>query len=237
MNTVSVSETVRRAWSRCSAVIFDFDGVIADSEPFFRKSWNLALEPWGHRISQEDYWLYWSSMGDGLAGEIRRYGLENIDADNATIRQKSIYEQFSRNGDIPLFPSAGELLRRLSSDDETAGKPFCIASNTPSRIVTEILMCQGAHIPLIVGGESLRKKPAPDIFLRAASELGVKPSNTLIFEDSWKGIRAAVEGGFRTVLVLNSQNRNLDINSELVIDGIGYVIKLLDSLNKEESCT
>ncbi len=220
------------AWNKCGAVLFDFDGVLADSEPFFRRSWNAALEPWGHSITPEDYWLYWSSLGEGLEGEIRRNGLQNIDADQAARSQREIYEGYCRRGDIPLFPRVKMLLARLSSASEMSIPPFCIASNTRSWIVKEILQHCNAHIPALVGGEGLRKKPAPDIFLLAASRLGVMPSDILVFEDSWKGIRAAEEGGFQSVLVLNDLNRGLDIRSGYAINGIGSILTLLNTTER-----
>ncbi len=224
-------DNLAEAWNKCGAVLFDFDGVLADSEPFFRRSWNSALKPWGHSIPPLDYWLYWSSLGEGLEGEIRRHELKNIDVDQAASSQRKIYEGYCRRGNIPLFPQVPELLDRLSSGKETSMRPFCIASNTPSWIVKEILLQSCSNVPVIVGGEGLRKKPSPDIFLLAASKLGVPPSDTLVFEDSWKGIRAAAEGGFQSVLVLNELNRGLDIKSGYVINGIGSILEILDTID------
>ncbi|MCK4671178.1 MAG: HAD family phosphatase [Candidatus Aegiribacteria sp.] len=225
------TDNLAEAWNKCRAVLFDFDGVLADSEPFFRRSWNVALEPWNHSIPPDDYWLYWSSLGEGLEGEIRRHELKNVDVDQAASSQRKIYEGYCRRGDIPLFPQVPELLARLSSGKETSMRPFCIASNTPSWIVRKILLHSHANIPALVGGEGLRKKPAPDIFLLAASKLGALPSDTLVFEDSWKGIRAAEEGGFQSVLVLNDLNRGLDITSGYVINGIGSILEILDTID------
>jgi beta-phosphoglucomutase len=211
------------------AILLDFDGVLADSEPFFRLSWNRALEPWGHVIGERDYWKYWSSLGEGLEGEIRRCGLDTIDRKLARKRQKEAYLEFVQRGDIPLFDGAKTLLRLLESGDAWGGRPFCIASNTPASIVQRILSCSDAHIPLIVGGEGLDKKPSPAIFLKAADRLGVEPDSTLVLEDSWKGIKAAERGGFTSILVLNRYNGDLDIGGDMTVDGVSAVIKLLES--------
>lgn len=207
--------------------LFDFDGVLADSEPLFRRSWNIALAPWGHEISPEDYWKYWSSLGEGLEGEIRRCGLNGIDISLAEERQKTIYEKFVDDGLVPLFPGTVRLLETLSSSEIASRWQFCIASNTPVRLIRKILRKGGAKAPLIVGGDNLEKKPAPDIFIRASELLDVSPSSTLVFEDSWKGVEAAQRGGFISVLVLSSHNRRFDIKSEFVIDSIQYVLDLL----------
>ena len=217
-----------QVWDTSVAFLFDFDGVLADSEPLFRKSWNIALQPWDHEITPEDYWMYWSSLGEGLEGEIRRCGLEGIDVPHAKERQKNIYEGFVSDGMVPLFPQTTRLLEILSSEKTASRWRFCIASNTPSRLIRKILSKEGAPVPLIVGGDNLEKKPSPDIFLRASSLLDVSPPSTLVFEDSWKGVAAAQSGGFRSVLILNDYNRGLDISSEFVIDSIQSIIDLLD---------
>lgn len=227
MNTKPVTSNLKRVWSTATSVLFDFDGVLADSEPFFRKSWNIALEPWCHSISKQDYWKYWSSLGEGLDGEILRCGLEGLDIPRIIKRQKKAYEGFVNDGLVPLFPQTARLLEILSSKEFPFKRPYGIASNTPFGLVRKILIAGGAPVPLIVGGDRLRKKPSPDIFLRASSILGCNPSSTLVFEDSWKGITAAEGGGFISVLVLNHYNRNLDIKSKLVIDGLEQLLDMI----------
>jgi beta-phosphoglucomutase-like phosphatase (HAD superfamily) len=216
-----------QACRNASSFLFDFDGVLADSEPFFRRSWNEALEPWGHSIPEEDYWKYWSSLGHGLEGEIERCGLEGVDVHLARERQRDSYESYVNRGMVPLFPDTVRLLELLSSRHHSTPKPFCIASNTPYRLVRKILISGGAPVPLIVGGDNLPIKPSPDIFLRAASLLGSSPSTTLVFEDSWKGVSAAESGGFASVLVLNRYNSSFEIRSSYVISGIQQLLDVI----------
>jgi len=207
-------------------LIFDFDGVLADSEPWYRRSWNDALAPWGHVIPERDYWLYWSSMGEGLEGEIRRCGLRGIDPDLAAARQRAAYGEYCREGRIPLFPGVVELLESLSRE-RPDGRRFCIASNTVSDLVRTVLVEAGAPVPTIVGGEGLRPKPFPDIFLRAAESFGTAPGDALVFEDSQKGMTAAAAGGFPCVLVRNRCNRDLDISHEACLEDIGGLLRML----------
>jgi len=207
-------------------LLFDFDGVLADSEPFYRESWNRALEPWNHLIDEEEYWLHWSSLGEGLEGEIRRHSLHDVDSEAATATQKSIFEEFCLEGLIPLFEGVGELLRELISLQEQGRMKLAIASNTSAGLVREVLTKNGAPVPFIVGGDGLRKKPFPDIFIRAASLMGVSPSSTLVFEDARKGIIAADRGGFRSVFVENSQNRAMKAGGLCRIPGVGHLLHI-----------
>ncbi|MFO8183769.1 MAG: HAD family phosphatase [Candidatus Aegiribacteria sp.] len=225
MTAASGSESLESVIRDAEAMLLDFDGVIADSEPFFRRSWNGALEPWGHSIPERDYWKFWSSLGQGLEGEIERRGLSSIDPELARRRQREIYLGFVERGMIPLFPGSVELLEALDSGAGWAGRPYCIASNTPAPLVRDILSAGGAPVPNIVGGEGLEKKPSPAIFLEAASRLGRSPRSTVVLEDSWKGIAAAEKGGFISVLVKNRYNRDLEIESMFRVDGTGTLME------------
>jgi len=221
------SDGLDRLLLRAGAMLLDFDGVLADSEPFFRRSWNTALEPWGHSIGEKDYWKYWSSLGEGLDGEIRRHGLDSIDRSLVCSRQEEIYAEFVLSGAIPLFPGASVLLEELESGPAWGGRPYCIASNTPASLIRHVLGSNGATIPEVVGGDGLDKKPSPAIFMKAASILGIRPWETVVLEDSWKGITAAGRGGFRSLLVINQYNRDLDIESEFRVSGLDPLLKFL----------
>jgi HAD superfamily hydrolase (TIGR01509 family) len=212
-------------------VLLDFDGVLADSEPWYRRSWNRVLSDYGHRVPEEEYWLHWTNSGEGLQGEIRRQGLP-IDpeaADSLRRRQRRIYSRFCREGAVPLFPGAPELLRLLTSG--AAGiAGFAIASNTASELVRAVLEEAGSMVPEIVGGEGLPHKPDPAIFLAAAAEIGAKPGACLVVEDAQKGIRAARSGGFRSCLVRNDQNRALRIEADCEVPDLVSLVERLRRL-------
>jgi beta-phosphoglucomutase-like phosphatase (HAD superfamily) len=188
-------------WNNAQAVLFDFDGVLADSEPFYRLSWNSVLRQYGHAVPEEIYWKYWAFLGQGLEGEITRTGLVVPDREAARVQQRSVYAGYCTSGDVPLFPLAVEVL-----DAASRLKKCVIASNTGSSLVRSILESRVDRFPGIIGGEGLRSKPFPDIFLKASEYLCVEPSRCLVFEDAWKGVKAAGEAGMPAVLVRNRYN-------------------------------
>jgi len=195
--------SLRREWENCSAVLFDFDGVLADSEPFYRETWNMAISPAGP-IGEREYYLRWSFLGQGEQ-HLTEMGFAPQDKERLRNRQKELYGALCRAGVIPLFREAGELLSWVVDR-----KPCMIASNTDSELVRAVLERGGSPVPPVVGGEGSRHKPEPDIFLRAAALLGVPPGSCLVVEDAWKGIEAARRGGFRAVLVRTPHNRGMD---------------------------
>lgn len=211
---------------QAGGLLFDFDGVIADSERIYMASWNEALAPWGVSIPEEEYFRHWTSLGEGLAGHIARHGGRDIDEARATSMQKMAYEEFCLSGAVALMPEAATVLECLSAS-VFAGK-FAIASNTDSRLVEGILIRAGAPVPPVIGGESLPRKPCPDIFLAAARTIGSPPGSTLVFEDAWKGLEAARRGGFRPVLVRAPHNTGIVLDADSTLDGIGGLLPLLD---------
>lgn len=205
--------TLHREWESCGAVLFDFDGVLADSEPFFRETWNMAISP-TPPIGESEYFLRWSFLGEGEQ-HLTEMGFSPDDKTALRSRQKELYRALCLAGAIPLFPEAVELLSWVSGR-----KPCIIASNTDSDLVRAVLESAGSPVPPVVGGEGLRHKPDPDIFLRAASVLGVPPESCLVVEDAWKGIEAARRGGFNAVLVRTPHNAGFDAGAVRETNGL-----------------
>lgn len=198
--------TLSELWNNARAVLFDFDGVLADSEPFYRKSWNMVLANYNHSVPENEYWKHWAFFGRGLAGEIERTGLriDDNDIDSLARTQKILYSNFCKKGMVPLFRHAPAVLAMAIDKKECA-----IASNTHSELVKAIAKSQIDPLPPVIGGEGLRGKPFPDIFLKASDCLSVDPSRCLVFEDAWKGVKAAESAGMPVVLIRNTYNTGL----------------------------
>jgi beta-phosphoglucomutase-like phosphatase (HAD superfamily) len=128
-------------WARAQALIFDFDGVLGDSEPVWRDTYNEALRPWGVEIPSDEYFEFWSSKGEGLAGQIRRHGLRGLDEPAIEAAQRRAYRREADAERIPLFPETPELLRRLL---RPGARPLVIASNTDRAVVEHLLRAGGA---------------------------------------------------------------------------------------------
>ena len=181
-------------------VIFDMDGLMFDSEPMWRKSWPPAFERVGLEMIPEVPELVPGMSKAGTAD----YLTELYDGDPRAAEAVEAYyeiaaDTFARLG-APKKKGLDELLERLSE----LGIPSAVASSTNKSIVEGNLRHAGLEgaFPVIISGDmGLTSKPAPDIFLEAARQLGTDPAQTLVLEDSENGIRAAVAGGFIAVFV------------------------------------
>ncbi len=196
--------------SSAGAVLFDFDGVVADSEPYFFESYRRAFSARGHEIDQVEYWEYWTCKGEGVAGEIRRHDLPFTGKDEKAIfeERRATYSEFCRNGEIPLIPGVMESILALVE----AGMACAIASNSFEDDITEILRCAGIDDPpfAVVGRKKgLRVKPEPDIFIYSAGALGVEPAACLVVEDALKGFKAADAAGMNCIIIRTPYNKGM----------------------------
>ncbi len=213
----------------CKAAILDFDGLLADSEPFHYKAYNEVFERYGHTLDKDEYWVEWTSKGKGIAGEIERHNLQlNVDPVDLRKQKFEVYTRFCESGEIKLFPEAVELVERMSPRYKLA-----IASGSWATDIRHILRNAGALdlFPVILGKESAKQeKPFPDIFLNAANKMGCVPSECFVVEDALKGLNAAKEAGIPCIILQNDLNRNIDFTgAELVFPSLANFVSALKS--------
>ena len=214
---------------KSKAAILDFDGLLADSEPYHYKAYNEVFERYGHTLDKKEYWIEWTSKGKGIAGEIERHNLK-LDIDPKDLRKQKfeVYTRFCESGEIKLFPEAVRLVEQLSSKHKLA-----IASGSWATDIRHILRNADALdlVPVILGKESAeREKPFPDIFLNAAKRLGHTPAECFVLEDALKGLNAANEAGIPCIILQNNLNRNIDFSgAEIVFPSLSDFVSALEN--------
>ena len=191
------------------AAVFDFDGVIVDSEPMHFRSLRDALRTEGLEVTEEEYFsslLAYDNRGAiRLALEHRR---ETADRDRVERLASHMVARFGELiPEIPVFDGAPELVRGLAAE-----VPLAIASGARHDEVEAILRGVELHdaFVTIVGAEDApRTKPDPAPYLEAARRLaaqldGLPPADCIAFEDSVPGISSALAAGMKVVAVSNS---------------------------------
>lgn len=198
-------------------VIFDFDGVLVDSERFHYLAYNAVFEKHGHSIDPAEYTRYWTSLGLGPAGEVERHRLA-IDPRMIRDEKRPIFSEYCRNGTIRFFPEAHELVERLFR----AGKTLTIASGSTRPDIDAILANEGLtrHFAFIVGSDTVSAlKPAPDVFLRVLEAVGASPRETLVIEDAEKGVGAALAAALPVAVIRTPETQAIDFTgADLVLD-------------------
>jgi HAD superfamily hydrolase (TIGR01509 family) len=194
------------------AVVFDFDGLILDTEVPVYAAWCRAFEAHGAIPPTIEEW----SVEIGTSGQI---DLEAwlVDRAIAPVDIDTMHEDRRAHRDELL---AREQVRAgveaWIDEAEAAGLGVAIASSSPSDWVhehLERLAMRHRFEHVVNAGDTLRAKPAPDTYLEACARLGVAPSAALAVEDSPNGIAAAKAAGLRCVTVPNSITEVLDLSA------------------------
>jgi HAD superfamily hydrolase (TIGR01509 family) len=175
------------------AVIFDLDGLLADTEPVWSESARLLLER--RHLSFEGWTRFKPSLMGRHPLEVARWIVEHYALDDApdallAERLEILLGLYAATPPRPL-PGACELVAVLHDE----GVPMAVASGSPSSVVEEVLRQLDLRGPLaiFVGSDAVRRgKPAPDLFLLAAKRLGAAVEACVVLEDSPAGVKAAL---------------------------------------------
>jgi beta-phosphoglucomutase len=191
------------------AAVFDFDGVLVDSEPLHFRSLQDALLSDGVPITREEYWSVYLAYDD--RGAVRR-ALEHHGEPAPSDRVSRIVERKVARfealmPEVPVFPGARELVGSLA-----ARIPLAIASGARRTEIDEILRAvhlRDAFVAIVGAEDAVRSKPDPAPYLEAAARVGgprapVDPACCLAIEDSMPGIASALGAGMKVVGVAHS---------------------------------
>lgn len=180
------------------AVIWDLDGVIIDSAEQHREAWQRLAREEGVSLSNAQFWSTFGQRNDAILTQI--WGTLSKERIQALGDRKEVYYREYVRETARALPGALELLSELHN----AGYPMALASSAPIaniELVSEVLGLRRFLKALVSGDTVPHGKPAPDVFLKAASELDIEPANCLVFEDAVAGVQAAKASGMYCIAV------------------------------------
>lgn len=202
-------------------VVFDFDGVIVDSEEFWFRAYSRVLAEFGVSVSREVYAVEWVSLGRGPEYACRTFPEITITPDEMRRRRTPIVRELIL-AEAGLMPHAGATIERLAAEF-----PLAVATNSEASVVLPFLEKFGLrrHFADVVTKECYaRPKPAPDAFLAAAAALGLPAARCVVIEDAEKGVVAAHRAGARCIAVPNAWTRGNDFSTaERVVGSLAEV--------------
>lgn len=221
------------------ALIFDCDGVLADTEkdghlPSFNKTFehfNLPV-----RWSVEDYAIKLKIGG----GKERLKSLISPDfirdakiSDNQELQAEeiakwhkyktNIYTELVEQGVLPARPGIARIVKKAYEENWT----LAVASTSHEKSVKAVLEHAvgkelASKFTVFAGDVVAKKKPAPDIYLLALDKLELNPEEVIVVEDSSNGLKAATAAGLKTVVTLSSYTANEDFSgASLVVSSLG----------------
>lgn len=187
--------------SQIAAVVFDFDGVVLDSETPEFESHRRIYERCGVVLTVDEWCdqigVWAQDHDERWATQLRERSTSAPDGEAYHAEKRRIILEI-----LPREPMRGvrELLETLTA----GGVVAAIASTSPARWVVpavEGLGLRPAFGAIVTGDEVARRKPAPDVYLEAARRLGVDPARSIAIEDSAPGIAAAKAAGMKAIAI------------------------------------
>jgi HAD superfamily hydrolase (TIGR01509 family) len=185
-----------------TAVIFDCDGTLVDSEPLARRAWERTLGGRGYEVSDADF----AAVVGHPFGATREFFAERVELPPA----EALWPEFSGvlfeliDGELRPFEDALATLAEL----DASGVPVAVASSSVRERLDRTLRRVELHhrfAATVAGDEVAHGKPRPDLFLEAAARLGVDAAECVVVEDAAPGVAAGLAAGARVVGVARAR--------------------------------
>jgi beta-phosphoglucomutase family hydrolase len=203
------------------AVLWDMDGVIADTADYHYRAWQEVLGKRGVDFSKADFMRLFGQRHDTIIRFALGNSLSPEEFDAITEEKQKNYRRRVAANIIPM-PGAIALIKSLNEH----GIKSAIASSAVPENIEIIIRGLGIEdfFQAVAGGTEVKEgKPSPLIFLLAAKKLEVKPDNCVVIEDAIAGVTAAKQAGMKCIAVTNSHPKNSLKNADLIVDTLEAV--------------
>ena len=203
-------------------VLFDMDGVLADSEEYICRAAMMMFAELGYAVEPDDFKPF---IGTGenryIGGVAEKYGI-GVEIEKVKARTYEIYGEIIRNNLKPL-PGAVETVSRCREQ----GLRLAIATSA-DRVKLEANLVElgipaSSFDAIITGLDVEKKKPFPDIYLMAAEKIGLQPEECLVVEDAATGITAGKRAGCRCLAVSSSFDPELLSEADWICDSLEHI--------------
>jgi len=206
---------------KLEAILWDLDGVIADTGDYHYRAWGDIFKEKGATFTREDFMRHFGQRHDTIIKFALGDDIPPEEFEAITERKQREYRRIVA-GNIKPLPGAIELIKSLNAHHiKTA-----IASSAPLENIEIIIRGLGIEEcfqAVACGTEVLEGKPSPQIFLLAAKKLGVEPVNCVVVEDAIAGVAAAKEAGMKCIAVTNSHPISSLKKADLIVSTLEAV--------------
>lgn len=193
---------------RITAAIFDLDGLMIDSERISLRVWRTFLDEFDRSLSEGDYREMIGMNTHASAAHVKQVtGIAMAVEEIVEDHRSRLYQVIGE--DAEPMPGLLELIDALKQ----RGIQLGVASNSPTDYVDRALHAIGLKptFPVVVAADQVQRgKPAPDVYLEAASRLQIEPEACLAIEDSPIGLESALAAGMCCVVVPNDDLKGVE---------------------------
>ena len=206
---------------KAKAVIWDMDGVIADTALYHFKAWQEVFQRRGVNFTQDDFRRNFGQRNDTIIRNTLGEQISQSEIDAIAREKEKTFRQVIGQNIKPL-PGAVKMLKSLREH----GFKMALASSAPIeniRLVTRGLGIDDYFHSIVTGRDVAEGKPSPQGFLLAAQKLGVEPRDCIVIEDAIAGVAAAKRAGMKCIAVTNTHPRESLAEADLTVDTLEEV--------------
>lgn len=204
--------------------IFDLDGVIVNTVPLHFGAWKKMFNAYGHKFKMKDYLAKVDGRPrlEGAAAILTELSPDEIK--KAGDKKQGFYLELLNKAPIEIFGSSVDLLKEMKRKNI---KLAAASSSKNAVLILKKINLFNMFEANVSGADFEKGKPDPEIFLTAASKIGLSPEECVVFEDAKSGVQAAVNGGFYCVGI--NRHDNLE-----ALKGANVIVNDLSEISLEE---
>jgi sugar-phosphatase len=206
---------------RCSAILFDLDGVLVDSTRSVDRQWRI----WAERKGVDGDKVIAIAHGVRTI-EVIKYVAPHLDAE-AEVREIESREADDHEG-VNVMPGAADLVRTIPQ-----GR-WCVVTSGTRLLASARLQFGGLPVPevLVTADDVVNGKPHPEPYLKGAELLGVKPKDCLVIEDAPAGIQSARAGGMKVIGITSTYPASQLSTADAVVERLAQLRVGRDGIRK-----
>lgn len=205
-------------------VIFDMDGVLADTGPIHFQSWvKMANEDAGVNFTKEFFEESFGQQSIPITRKLVGTNVEQALVEKWANLKEKYYREMVKNK-LEAIPGVIELIRDLKKENIK----MAVGSSGPLENVELLLTSLKIkhYFDVVITAEDVKNgKPDPDVFLIAANKLDLKPENCLVIEDAPVGIEAAKRAGMKSIALTTTHKREELYQADIIVEDLTNIHK------------
>jgi beta-phosphoglucomutase family hydrolase len=216
-------------------VIWDMDGVIADTGAFHYRSWQHVFRRQGIVFTEEEFKKHFGQRNEVIIRAVKGGQTSDDEINTISLEKEEYYRQAVRHN-VKALPGVIRLLKSL----DTHGFACAIGSSAPLeniRVILDGLQIRDFFQAIVNGAEVKEGKPDPQVFILAAWRLNLDPAKCVVIEDAVAGVSAAKKAGMCCIAVTTTHPAVNLKEADLVVDSLEKIsIAVLNGMVESKNC-
>lgn len=212
--------------SKYQAVLFDFDGTLAETMDDMCRAWQNSFRDYGVEIKPGDYLELEGMQVQKVAETLcEKYSVPKPWPSDIVSKKEDYYRKSNR---FRFYPGAHELVAKLKEHGINVG---LVTASSTERLVSSVEESFLGQFDVVITGDTTeRGKPFPDPYLRAANQLHLKPGSCVVVENAPLGIQSAKAAGMQCIAVSSTVAKDKLGQADVLIDNLAHLNSQVDEL-------